>query len=361
MDTSETERDEVRRQLSAAYADIARGDYAAAQRTFEQTLAAFPQNAEALHAYGAVLANLGFAQRAEPYLRRALALEPESANTRFALGGVLLALGAYAEGWPLYDARYAVRGGPAKPKLPFPAWAGEPLEGKRLLVWPDEGLGDQIQFMRFVPAIQAAGAVVDLIAYPALARLFAASLTAEVIPLETRVEHPTPDFWTTLGALPGLAGLTPATGARPPYLRAPPSAVPAGGRIGVMTRGNPGHLNDQHRSLPEPVAARLRELPGAISLHPADTGFADMADTAQLIAGLDLVISVDTSVAHLAGALGKPVWVLLARVGLDWRWGVERSDSDWYPSARLFRQRRIGDWTSVIDEVLDALPRALTP
>jgi hypothetical protein len=355
------EPDEVRRRLSAAYGDIARGDYASAQRAFEQTIAAFPQSAEALHAYGAVLANLGFAKRAERYLRRAHALKPDEANTRFALGSVLLALGAYAEGWPLYEARYEVRGGPARPALPFPAWAGEPLEGKRLLVWPDEGLGDQIQFVRFVPAVQAAGAIVTLVAYPALARLFGASLSAEVIPLQTRVEHPAPNFWTTLGALPGLAGLTPATGAKPPYLQAAYPALPAAGGIGVMTRGNPGHLNDRHRSLPEPIAARFRDLPGAVSLHPDDTGLSDMADTARLIAGLDLVISVDTSVAHLAGALGKPVWVLLARVGLDWRWGIERSDSDWYPSARLFRQARIGDWTSVIDEVLEALARRPAP
>jgi hypothetical protein len=182
-----------------------------------------------------------------------------------------------------------------------------------------------------------------------------------VIPLQTGVKHTAPDFWTTMGALPGLARLTPAAGATPPYLRSGPSTTPAGGGIGVMTRGNPDHLNDRHRSLPEPVGARLRDLPGAVSLHPDDTGLSDMAETARLIAGLDLVISVDTSVAHLAGALGKPVWVLLARVGLDWRWGIERSDSDWYPSARLFRQARIGDWTSVIDEVLDALLRAFAP
>lgn len=357
MSASDAEREEVRRRLSAAYADVARGDYPAAQRKFQDAVAAYPRSAEALHAYGAVIANLGFAQHAEPYLRRAHAIDPASADTRFALGSVLLALGAYAEGWPLYDARYQVRGGPARPDLPFAAWAGEPLNGKRLLVWPEEGLGDQIQFARFAPALQAMGAEVTLVCYPALASLFRASLTARVIPLQDRVELPASDLWTTLGAAPGLAHLTPADGASPPYLVPPAATTPAGARIGLMTRGNPAHLNDHHRSLPAPVAARLGEIPGAVSLHPDDTGLADMADTAALIAGLDLVISVDTSVAHLAGALGKPVWVLLARIGQDWRWGVGRSDCDWYPSARLFRQARIGDWTSVIDDVLAALPR----
>lgn len=346
----------MRRRLSAAYADITRGDYLAAQRKFEDAIAANPTSAEALHAFGAVLANLGYPAQAEPYLRRAYTLEPESADTRFALASVLLALGEYAEGWRFYDARYGVRGGPVKPDLPFPTWNGEPLAGKRLLVWPEEGLGDQIQFARFLPTVQTMGAEVTLVAYPALARLFSASLGAEVIALEPKVRFPAPDAWTTLSALPRLAGLTPAAQPSSPYLISPAPITPVGARVGLMTRGNPGHLNDRHRSLPEPMAARLREIPGAVSLHPDDTGLADMADTAALVAGLDLVISVDTSVAHLAGALGKPVWVLLARIGLDWRWGVGRCDSDWYPTARLFRQTRIGDWTSVIDDVLGALP-----
>jgi hypothetical protein len=127
------------------------------------------------------------------------------------------------------------------------------------------------------------------------------------------------------------------------------------GRIGVKTRGNPAHHNDADRSLPDAEAARLLALPGAVSLEPEDTGAHDFADTAEIIAGLDLVIAADTSTAHLAGALGKPVWILLPYVTTDWRWLSGRSDSPWYGSARLFRQHRPGDWSSLLDEVIAAL------
>ena len=132
-----------------------------------------------------------------------------------------------------------------------------------------------------------------------------------------------------------------------------------GARIGLMTRGSPGHLNDAHRSLPAEQAARLAALPGAASLHPDDTGAGDMTETADLIAGLDLVISVDTSVAHLAGAMGKPTWILLPTIGLDWRWGLAGRRTAWYPQARLFRQPRINDWPGVVDAVLAAATQAL--
>ena len=122
----------------------------------------------------------------------------------------------------------------------------------------------------------------------------------------------------------------------------------------MVTRGNPKHPNDAHRSLPPAQAKRLLDLPGAISLAAEDTGVADFLDTAGLIAGLDLVISVDTSVAHLAGAMGKPVWILLPHLGTDWRWGLSGSETPWYPSARLWRQPGIGLWRPVVDAVVEA-------
>jgi hypothetical protein len=120
----------------------------------------------------------------------------------------------------------------------------------------------------------------------------------------------------------------------------------------VATKGDPEHRANHLRCLPEPLAAQLRALPGAISLHPEDTGVADFYETAQIVAGLDLVITVDTSVAHLAGAMGKPVWVLLSSVWTDWRWQKDRTKSALYPSARLYRQDVPGDWAGVLQRVM---------
>jgi ADP-heptose:LPS heptosyltransferase len=124
-----------------------------------------------------------------------------------------------------------------------------------------------------------------------------------------------------------------------------------------MTRGNPGHANDAHRSLPDDFGRELLALPGAVDLDPSSTGARDFQDTAEIVAGLDLVISVDTSVAHLAGAMGKPVWILLPAVSVDWRWMSARADTPWYPSARLFRATEAGGWRAVMDEVGAAMAK----
>jgi hypothetical protein len=349
--------EEVTQRLTAAYAELAGSRFGSAVRALQQLAADHPASHAAQHACGAVLSNLGQAAAAEPYLRRALALDPQSPASQVALAFALLALGRYAEAWPLYEARYELAAGPAKPVLPIPEWRGEPLAGRRLLVWPDEGLGDQIQFARFASALQRQGLDVTLACSPALARLFAASLGVPVIPLGEAMPLPDADCWTLGGFLPGRLGLSPQAAPAPPYLTAPPARLIPGARIGLMTRGNPRHLNDAHRSLPAAEAGRLTAVPGAISLHPDDTGAADMAETAAIVAGLELVISVDTSLAHLAAALGKPTWVLLPTIGLDWRWGLG-DRTPWYPQARLFRQPRINDWPAVIEAVLAALPAA---
>jgi hypothetical protein len=126
-------------------------------------------------------------------------------------------------------------------------------------------------------------------------------------------------------------------------------------RIGLAASGNPNHLNDQNRSLPSHLADQLAEIPGVVRLSPEVTGAKDFYDTARVVAGLDLVISVDTSIAHLSAAMGKPTWVLLPYIGVDWRWGGGVG-SPWYPSARLFRQAASCDWTEVIDQVKSQLP-----
>jgi tetratricopeptide (TPR) repeat protein len=344
--------------LRAAYADLARGLYGAAQQKFEALIAAHPESWRAHQAYGAVLASVGLAQPAEPYLRQALALDPASAETRFTLGCVLLAQGRYREGWPLYEARIALHPEARRPPFQAPEWQGEPLAGKRILVWPDEGLGDQMQFARFIPLLRAAGAEATAFASLPLARLLTHSLGLPTFAVRPKISYPRPDYWIRYNSLPLRLGLTPQTGPRPPYLFAAETRPAAGARIGLMSSGAASNPNNAHRSLPDALAARLLARPGVTSLHPDDTGDRDFADSAALVSQLDLVISVDTSAAHLAGGMAKPVWVLLSRVGLDWRWGLEGETSPWYPSARLFRQPRIGDWESVIAAVeaaLDAL------
>jgi len=160
------------------------------------------------------------------------------------------------------------------------------------------------------------------------------------------------DAWVLSGSLPLRMGTRLET--IPPPI--PVAAWPKTRRgIGVVTRGNPGHPNDRNRSLSAEAAAALMALPGAMSLAVEDTGVRDMQETAEFIAGLDLVISVDTAVAHLAASMGKATWILLSAIKTDWRWGREGETTPWYPGARLFRQREPGDWMGVVEDVKAAL------
>jgi ADP-heptose:LPS heptosyltransferase len=155
------------------------------------------------------------------------------------------------------------------------------------------------------------------------------------------------DAWTLAGSLPRFLGVH----APKAYL----SSLPDGQGTGVATRGNPTHAKDAQRSLPAALAAELKALPGAVSLEPEDTGAKDFEDTRRRIAGLERVIAVDTAVAHLAAAMGKPTWLLVSH-DPDWRWGWEGETTPWYPSVRIFRQTTPGDWRPVLDEVRAALP-----
>lgn len=283
--------------------------------------------------------------------RRCLELDPSLAIARHNLCIALLTAGELEEGFALYDLRFQVGRQPVpKPKLSFPEWAGEPLDGRSILIWPEQGAGDHIMFARFVPELARRGARVTLLVPPNLARLFS-TLPASIVVAEGRVDIPACDVWAMAGSLPGRLGVGLASLPSGPYL----PGAPNGRGIGVMARGNPAHGADRDRSLPPHVAARLLALPGARSLHPDDTGARDFEATAGIVRGLDLVISVDTSVAHLAGAMHKPTWILLQAKDPDWRWMLGRSDSPWYPTARLFRQPAADDWEGVVAEVEAAL------
>lgn len=328
------------------------GDLAGAERLFVEAVTRFPDAPEPRHYLAGVHRMQGRLEPAEAGYREALRLAPAAGATKRVLATVLLAQGRYAEGFELYEARHEL---PAltKPALPFPEWRGEPVAGKRLLIWPEQGFGDQIQFARFAPILAAMGAEVTLICAPALARLFAGSLTGvKVIAASGQITFDDPDYWVMVQSLAWRLGATPQSLPAEPYLKSVGHWRPLGPgpKIGIMTRGNPAHDNDANRSLDAADSARLRALPGrVVDLSPDSTGAADFAETAALLDQLDLVISVDTAVAHLAGAMGKPCWVLVPAVETDWRWMTSRSDTPWYPSMRLYRQAAGEDWGVVLD------------
>jgi tetratricopeptide (TPR) repeat protein len=332
------------------------GDLEAAAEAYRALAARAPQDPEPRHHLAGVLARLGDLAGAERLYRETLTLAPQAPTTTRALAALLLSQGRYPEGFALFEARHQLPQHP-KPTLPFPEWRGEELAGKRLLIWPEQGFGDQIQFARFALAARERGADVTLVCWPPLARLFACSLPVEVVAATGTVEFPDPDYWVMTMSTAARLGMTLEALPRAAYLQAPDPRPRSGGfRIGLMARGSPVHENDRNRSLPAAAEAALRALPAeVIGLAPEETGAGDFAETADIVAALDLVITVDTAVAHLAGAMGKPAWVLLPAAWQDWRWLRERRDSPWYPSLRLYRQRAAGDW----DEVVDAVRRDL--
>jgi len=274
-------------------------------------------------------------------------METESPVARVQRGEALLSLGHYAEGFRLYDA-WRVMKPEVAAEWPLPRWRGEDLEGRRFLVAGEQGFGDQIMHARFAKLLQARGADVVWIAKEPLIRLFRECLDLNAVPLGRSVDGVA--LYSPSSQLPNLFFPPLQEPPNSPYLRAPPANVVPGFTLGIVPAGNPKFSKDATRSLPSDLAAALLNLPGAVDLRPENTGARDFYDTATIIAGLDLVISVDTAVAHLAGAMGKSVWILLP-YHADWRWLRDREDSPGYPAARLFRQRSAGDWAEVVTRV----------
>jgi tetratricopeptide (TPR) repeat protein len=331
------------------------------------------------------LQSLGRHVEALAAAREAHQLYPGDPELEWTYGAYALLYGDYERGWAPLESRWQLPGAGKKPdaaELGCPAWTGaEPLEGRTILLLSEQGFGDTLQFVRYVPGLLRRGARVVVRVQEALRELIAQSLPECIV--ITRVEGaPRADFHIPLMGLPLAVGTRLETiPAQVPYLRIPArhiskwrARMPQSGkmRVGVAWSGNPNHTNDRNRSIP--LAALLRAMvPGVefVSLQrdvrEADeetlltSGILDLreelhsfADTAALVVTLDLVICVDTSVAHLAGALGRPLWVMLTHRP-DWRWMVDREDSPWYPTARLFRQPAPGAWEPLVETLRSAL------
>lgn len=350
---------EMRATIDRARALIDRRCFDAALAIFHDAVARDPQEAELARNLGMLLSRLGRLTEGEAALRFAVAISGGASYHPLSLGLNLLMQGRHAEGWPLYRTRDLFddlnTGIPRD--IPFARWDGiADLAGRRLLLVPEQGMGDQIQFVRFVPALVERGVAVTMLVLPPLGRLFRHSLPGVDVQVATgTVDVPHFDAWAPVMDLFGAAALHGGALPRSPYLSAPGRwrDAPPGFKIGLMTAGNRALDNDSRRSLSTAQAAALRALlPGQLfDLDPARSGARDFADTAALIDALDVVVTVDTAVAHLAGAMGKKCLLMVPGFGTDWRWMRDRRDSPWYPSMTLYRDDVAGDWAEVFEAV----------
>jgi hypothetical protein len=254
----------------------------------------------------------------------------------------------YAELWRLHENRTSRTDGPIA-RCRTPEWRGEPLAGKHLLVFGEQGMGDEIQFGRFVPRLKALGARVTAAVLPANRRLYAQQVGADDTLDRVETQAFQADYVVGLLSLPyRLQCHDEASLGRAAYLTAPEPRRTGG--VGVVWRGEPRHPNDANRSMRSPDL--LMSLPGAQLIEPEG----DAIDSLNRLAGLDALVTVDTSWAHLAGALGLPCHILLPFISPDWRWEADRSDSPWYGSVRLHRQPEPGAWEPLVADVRAALP-----
>ncbi len=357
-----------------------------AETCFNRAITIQPDNPHFHNNRGRLLRDLGRTPEALPCYREALRLQPEYANAHWNLALALLALGKYPEGWQHFAWRDRAdldaildtqRQAPDN-------WQGESFAGKRLLIRYEQGMGDNIQLMRYVPLVKARGGTVLVETVPALERLFASMPEIDERVRTAPEGKPTTPFDCYVFAfdLPRIFSTELDTiPLRSPYLAAPKPLRASWQqrlgsrktRIGMVWAGSPRHANDRNRScdfshfaeLSNRIDAEcfsLQKGPAAAALQQSrdhrindlDPCLSDFADTAAVIENLDLVIAVDTAVLHLAGALGKTAWGLLPYVA-DWRWLLNRSDCPWYPSLRLFRQESPGDWDGVLARVHDQL------
>lgn len=369
------------------------GQHEQALASYERALQLNPTLLHALVNRAAPWRDMGHPQQAQACLQQAVQAHPNSVPARWNLALLLLAQGHYEQAWPLFESRWEPTGHCAGLLRPYepPPWRGEAaqLRGQRLLIKPEQGLGDALQFVRFVPHLLQHGAQVVLEVQPPLLRLFQHVLGAATTVLPMSPLAPMADFSVGVMGLAAVCGLQAphqlvqpgAPGAEVPYLSVPTQVLQAWAerlgpkrrpRLGLMWGGNPQHAQNRRRSVPLQallptlmahggqhfeLVSLQKELPpedlALLQHYPTVRHFgpeqADLLDAAALCQLCDAVLTVDTSMAHLAGGLGCPTWVML-HASADWRWGLKGNRSPWYPSARLVRQTTWGDWQAVVQQ-----------
>lgn len=364
------------------------GDYAGAEAHYRRAVA-LKRSPTHLVCLGGSLGAQGRMDEEEGYYREALAFDPHYADAHQNLAWLLLKRGDYPQGWAEFALRWRKSDYEALAVPGVAEWRGEPLEGRRLLLVGEQGFGDHFQFLRFARVLEQRGATVDLHVREPLLPL------VERIPGVHRAFSGPPgsqpggayEFWVPMMSVPSCIGTDLTTvPADVPYMFADQAKIEtwrtrlgdAAGqprrKVGLVWAGSPTFGNDRYRSMTladlsalselknvswyvlqkGPAHAQLAEAPPSFRAHDFSHDLTSFEETAALIMNLDLVIAVDTGVAHLAGALGKPVWLLLP-ANSDWRWLEARSDSPWYPGMRLFRQTVLGDWAPVVERLCEAL------
>jgi tetratricopeptide (TPR) repeat protein len=352
------------------------GRYEEALASSDKTIVVSPSGAMIWHNRGLILYQLGRYYEAAACFDRALALAPDYPEADLYRSIISLMLGHFEEGWKSYEWRWHSAQAGGRRTFVQPLWLGkELLVDKRIVLYAEQGLGDTIQFCRYAATLERLGATVILEVQDPLVKLLT-SLQGSVTVIAKGKKFPEYDFHCPLMSLPLALGTTLSTiPAEAPYLYPEPENREAWRkhlgpktkpRVGLIWSGAAKHVNDRNRSIPVEMLAPLLQLDceyhsiqkdvrsGDVEwlannkIAPHGGRLRDFVDTASLVCEMDVIISVDTAVAHLAGALGKRVWILLPFVP-DWRWMIKREDSPWYPSARLFRQPAIGDWHSVIE------------
>jgi tetratricopeptide (TPR) repeat protein len=346
---------------------------------FRKAIEIKPDFADAHNNMASVLEQAGQVGLAGLHYEKAVSLKPADVTLHHNFAVNLLLRGDYPRGWAEMNWRRMDRTNPASRVFPKLMWDGVPLGGRTILLTAEQGIGDVIQFLRYAPIVAAMGCrVVVEVQKPLVELARQTEGVADVV--EQGSTLPSFDTHCPIMSLPMVLGTNAGSiPAKVPYLRPPAERIEKwkdriaglpGKKVGLVWAGNPKYKNDKLRSIPAEKLAALAGIPGVtwVSLQknrptepPAElklTDFtaelADFADTAAVIERLDLVVSVDTAVAHLAGALGKPVWIMLPSVP-DWRWLLDRDDSPWYPTARLFRQTTPGDWADVLKRLAGAL------
>jgi Tfp pilus assembly protein PilF len=364
---------------------LSQGKLDEAMASYERALALWPNLVEAHNNLGNVLMIQGNLGKAAAHYQKALDLRPDFADAQLGRAICYLTEGDFERGWPAYEGRLRIPGFVPQPNIP--RWKGEPLAGRSLLLLAEQGMGDTLHFVRYARLLKERGARVVLACQPALGRLLASQPDVDELFIQGSGELPRCDFYLPLMSAPGAFGTTAATIPRDvPYLAADPALTERwrkqlsgidGFKIGIVWQGTRDYRFDRWRSIPLAAFAPLARLSGVrlISLQKGfgseqvaqvDFPVLDLSgqldevagpfmDTAAVIRNLDLVVAPDTVIAHLAGALGVPVWIAL-QFSSDWRWLQGRDDSPWYPTMRLFRQTEFDRWADVFERIAETIP-----